>query len=209
MEMEKQMTSDDSLPDKGRPGRPRSAEAEQAILNTTLDMLAEVGIEALSIEGVAAAAGVGKTTIYRRWASKEELIVAAIRMVQVDVPFIDTGNLRDGLLALAHAAQQKNPRAAFERLLPRFLGEGATRPALFRMYLDAALVPRIEQFCSMVERAQARGEIRSDLDPMIVFSLFGGALLSGWMVLDKLSPLPPDFAEQAIDTLWRGIRTTP
>src|SRR5579859_7686549 len=86
-----------------RPGRPRSALAERAILEATLELLAEVGIEALSIEGVAARAGVGKTTIYRRWESKEELIVAAVRRLQVQAPIVDTGNFRADIQAIAHA----------------------------------------------------------------------------------------------------------
>ena len=60
------------------PGRPRSAQAHRAILDATIELFVESGYEGLSIEGVAARAGVGKTTIYRRWSSKEDLIVDAI-----------------------------------------------------------------------------------------------------------------------------------
>lgn len=193
----------------GRPGRPRSARADQAILDATLELLAEVGIEALSMEGVAARAGVGKTTIYRRYASKEELISAAVRRLQTEVPIIDTGNLRNDLITLAHAAEQGNPRAALERLLPRFLGEAASNPALFQTYMEMVLAPRLRRNIVLIERAQARGEIRADLDPLVVLNLFGGALLWGWLIADRLSPLPPDFVEQMVDTLWRGICTTP
>ena len=61
------------------PGRPRDPEADRAILEATIEILGEEGYEGLSIEGVAARAGVGKTTIYRRWTSKAELVVAAIQ----------------------------------------------------------------------------------------------------------------------------------
>ena len=60
------------------PGRPRSEEADQAILGATIMLLAEHGVYGLSIEAVAAEAGVGKTTIYRRWQTKEDLVVAAL-----------------------------------------------------------------------------------------------------------------------------------
>ena len=62
-------------------GRPRSEEAHQAILDATLELLSEVGFSALTIEGVAARAGVGKATIYRRWASKLPLVVEAFMRI--------------------------------------------------------------------------------------------------------------------------------
>jgi len=69
-----------SGPEQGirKPGRPRSAQAHKAILDATLELLAEEGFHGLSIEAVAAKAGVGKTTIYRRWPSKDELVMDAI-----------------------------------------------------------------------------------------------------------------------------------
>src|ERR1051326_8266077 len=87
-----------------KPGRPRSAQADQAILSAALEELAEVGFEALSIEAVAARAGVGKTTIYRRWPSKMELALEALSMVHTEVPVIDTGNFRDDILTMLTGA---------------------------------------------------------------------------------------------------------
>ncbi|MGI8689312.1 MAG: TetR/AcrR family transcriptional regulator [Thermomicrobiales bacterium] len=203
------MTTDAPLQTNARPGRPRSARADQAILGATKELLAEVGIEALSMEGVAARAGVGKTTIYRRWPSKEELILAAVRSLQREAPIADTGNLRNDLLTLARMAEHGEARDALERLLPRFLGEAASNPALIETYMATTVKPRMQQLIAMVERAQTRGEIRADVDPVIVINLFGGALMWGWMIANRLSPLPPDFIEQTVDTLWRGIRTMP
>src|SRR4030095_12401343 len=73
-------------PPSARPGRPRSERAERAIIEATLDLLAEVGIAALSIEQVAARAGVGKATIYRRWPNKEALIIDAAASMKGPVP---------------------------------------------------------------------------------------------------------------------------
>ena len=77
-----------------KPGRPRSARAHQAILAAALALLAEEGFEAMSMEGVAALAGVGKSTIYRRWASKEELLIEAVSSIHAEAPIVDTGNIR-------------------------------------------------------------------------------------------------------------------
>src|SRR5260370_10613411 len=95
-------------PEQGirKPGRPRSAQAHKAIIDATLELLAEEGFQGLSIEEVAARAGVGKTTIYRRWPSKDELVMEAIRQVQIDVPAIDIGNFRNDLAALIKTVYQ-------------------------------------------------------------------------------------------------------
>lgn len=188
-----------------RPGRPREARADQAILAATLQALAEVGFEAMSMEGVAARARVGKATIYRRWPSKEDLVVDAIRSVHAEAPIVDTGSLRDDLLTLIRSSEQGSPRATMERLMPRFLGEAATSPVLFKAYQDTIIAPRLQQLTALVERAQARGEIRSDLDPGVVVDLLNGAVMFRFLITAHVLPTAPDFVEQVIDTVWRGM----
>lgn len=200
-------TTSDAAPPRttGRPGRPRSARASQAILDAALELLGEVGIDALTIEGVAARAGVGKTTIYRRWASKEDLIAAVVQRLHTEAPVLDTGDLRADLLALGRAAEHGDPRRALERVLPHFLSEASTNPELLRTYLETTFAPRLWQLVAMIERAQIRGDVRADVDPLIVFDLFGGALTFGWLITGRLTPPPPDFVERVVDTLWRGL----
>jgi len=76
-----------------RPGRPRSVESHQAILQATLDLLGEVGFDCMSIDAIAARAGVGKTTIYRRYSSKEELVASAIESLREEIVIPDTDSL--------------------------------------------------------------------------------------------------------------------
>ena len=81
-----------------RPGRPRSEQAEQAIIEATLDLFGEQGFEGVCVEAVAARAGVGKATIYRRWPNKEELLLAALSSMKSPIPE-PTGSVRDDLVA--------------------------------------------------------------------------------------------------------------
>src|SRR6516164_9360358 len=81
-----------------RPGRPRSEQAEQAIIEATLDLFGEQGFEGVCIEAVAARAGVGKATIYRRWPNKQELLLAALSSMKSPIPE-PTGSVRDDLVA--------------------------------------------------------------------------------------------------------------
>jgi len=188
-----------------KPGRPRSARAHQAILAAALALLAEEGFEAMSMEGVAARAGVGKSTIYRRWASKEELLIEAVSSIHAEAPIVDTGNIRDDLLALARAGLQGSPRSALVRLFPRLLSEAAANSALIDVFLERVMVPRFQLLSNLIERAKARGELRADLDPALVIDLFVGAFTFRLLVTSRLSPPGPDFAEEVVDVVLRGI----
>ena len=196
------VTTDTPIP---KPGRPRSARAHQAILDAALELLAEEGFEGMSVEGIAARAGVGKTTIYRRWATKEDVIIDAVRGIHAEVPVIDTGNLRDDLLTLAKGTQREGPRSAIERLLPRALSVAQTNPAVFEVYRERLIAPRLKVIRQLIERAIERGEVRADLDPQLVVDMFTGALFFRMLITSHVAPPPPDFAEQLVNTLWHGI----
>ena len=84
-----------------RPGRPRDPETDQAILRAALQLLTDRGYAGMSVEGVASRAGVGKTTIYRRYASKEELVAAALAALRDDLgPLPDTGDIRSDMVEM-------------------------------------------------------------------------------------------------------------
>jgi AcrR family transcriptional regulator len=204
-----------SEPEQGirKPGRPRSAQAHKAIIDATLELLAEEGFQGLSIEAVAARAGVGKTTIYRRWSSKEELVMEAIRQVQIDVPVMDTGNFRNDLAALLKTVYQgfmAHPYPFLGKLVLKFIGEYQTNPEIFQDALTQLIVPRFQRFIHMVKQAQAREEIRGDIDPELVMDLVVGSFYFHW-VMRNLMPTSStslvDWIEQVIDAIMQGIGT--
>jgi AcrR family transcriptional regulator len=204
-----------SEPEQGirKPGRPRSAQAHKAIIDATLELLAEEGFQGLSIEAVAARAGVGKTTIYRRWSSKEELVMEAIRQVQIDVPVMDTGNFRNDLAALLKTVYKgfmAHPYPFLGKLVLKFIGEYQTNPEIFQDALTQLIVPRFQRFIHMVKQAQAREEIRGDIDPELVMDLVVGSFYFHW-VMRNLMPTSStslvDWIEQMIDAIMQGIGT--
>ncbi len=196
-----------------KPGRPRSAQAHKAIIDAALELLAEEGYQGLSIEAVAARAGVGKTTIYRRWPSKEELVMEAIRHVQVDVSFVDTGNFRNDLVALLKTVYQgfmAHPYPFLVNLVFEFIGEYQANPQIFQDALTQLIFPRFQRFFHMVEQAQARKEIRGDIDPELVLDLVAGSLYFRWIMRNLMptsSTSPVDWIEQVIDAIMQGIGT--
>lgn len=169
----------------GRPGRPRSAAAEQAILRATVAEVAEVGIRALSVERVAARAGVGKATVYRRWPAKDALVAAAVRSVQAGMPVRDTGYLREDLREMYRTALHAVRSAPMVRALYlRLLSERDADPELFATFTDQLVRPRLQQLTDLVDGGRRRGEIRSDLDPAMVVDVVVGPALVRWLTGD-------------------------
>jgi AcrR family transcriptional regulator len=153
----------EEAPARGR-GRPRSEQADQAILSATLMMVAEHGVTATTIEGIAAAAGVGKTTVYRRWQSKNDLIVAAVSMMAPRGDPPDTGSLAGDLKALADLQRERLAGTGLLTVAPRVLAESMNDPELHQGFLDGVIRPLRRLIHVMVERGVERGELRPDLE---------------------------------------------
>ena len=135
-------------------GRPRSEEAHKAILDATLELLAEVGFSALTVEGVATRAGVGKATIYRRWTSKLPLVVEAFGQLP-GFEEVDTGNLADDLKKLLRGYLQIFNTTALAAVLPSLAGERSHNPELSQLF-EPVSVDRRRPLQRAFERAVER-----------------------------------------------------
>src|SRR6516225_7905924 len=186
-------------------GRPRSQEADRAILTATLDLLAERGLAAMSIEEVAARAGVGKTTIYRRWPSKGLLaldaFVASFRKEQAQP---DTGSLRGDMLSALHAWVRAVTQTPMGPMLTGLIAEAQHDPELRGAWRDRVLEPLRAQHRIMLDRAIARGEIPASVDRGVVLDLFFGAAQHR-LLLGHL-PLTDDFIREVVDVILDGIQ---
>jgi AcrR family transcriptional regulator len=188
-------------------GRPRSVEAHQAILDATLSLLSTQGFDAMSIEEVATRAGVGKTTIYRWWASKEALALEALQSLYARRrPIIDTGDLRHDLITMMEDFIQlmEEEGVLLENLTFKLLGELKTHPDLLKMFYSRIVEPRLQQFVQLVERAQERGELRQDLDPLVLYGLFCGPCFYRMLLSGKIAPYGPHWAKQVVDAALNG-----
>ncbi len=155
-------------------GRPRSEAAHQAILDATLALLAESGFSALTVEGVATRAGVGKATIYRRWASKLPLVIEAFSQLP-SLEEVDTGSLERDLETMLRGYIQLYNTTPLGVVLPSLVGERAHNPELSRL-LDPVLKGRRSPLVGALERAVARGELPSDLDLELAADLVVGPI---------------------------------
>jgi AcrR family transcriptional regulator len=192
-------------PASGAPrGRPRSAEADRAILTATADLLAERGLAAMSIEEVAARAGVGKTTIYRRWPSKGLLALDAfVISFRAEQPLPDTGSLRGDLLSALQAWVRAVTQTAMGPMLTGLIAEAQHDPELRGAWRDRVLEPLRGQHRIMLDRAIERGEIPASVDRDVVLDLFFGAA-EHRLLLGHL-PMTGDFIAKVVDVILAGI----
>ncbi len=160
-------------------GRPRSLISHQAILRATLELLAEVGYERMSIEAIAKNAKVGKTTIYRRYKGKEELVADAIESIREEVVIPDTGNFWDDIDALIENAARITLNPLGRQAVATIISSASSNSEFARIYSEKYLQPRKEAFSVVVKRAKIRNEVRVDLDANFVFDVMSGMMLYG------------------------------
>jgi AcrR family transcriptional regulator len=162
------------------PGRPRSESADRAILGAALEVFIERGIDGASIEEIAEKAGVARTTLYRRWSSKEDLIARAIgemrgdpeqRAVSKRIP------LKQLPRVLTDALAEMFTRPEFQKVVARLIGSVPTCPELMETYWSNCLAPRRRLISSLLEQARSQGLIRDDADPELLMDLISGAVI--------------------------------
>ena len=156
-----------------------------------MELLSEVGFEAMSIEAIAKRAGVGKNTIYRRYPSKEELVADAIESVREEIIIPDTGTLQGDIDALIQQAAQTTLTPLGRQTVAMIISSAASNHQFAQLYWTKYLQPRRQSFAIVIERAKARQEIPGDLEPELVFDTMSGIMLYALI-------FPP------IDESWEG-----
>ncbi|NUR90776.1 MAG: TetR/AcrR family transcriptional regulator [Nonomuraea sp.] len=186
-------------------GRPRSEKAEKAIIEATLDLMSEgMGVSELSIEAIASRAGVGKTTIYRRWSNKEDLVVDALVTLKAPVPALTGESAREDLVIQLDAMRKEAGRARMRCVMNIAMSESDRYPQLMERFFKTAIEPRRTAMRDTIERGVATGELRADLDVDIAMAMLSGAMT--WFT--KWGPegdLPAGLAETLVDHVLRGL----
>lgn len=143
--------------------RPRSEEAHRAALDTTVELLLESGVEGVTLDEVAARSGVAKSTLYRHFGSREDLIVKAARGCVVEHPTPDTGSLATDLEFLFDHFGKVEAQRKVTELLSMLIESSRWDPAMEELR-DQALAERRRPIRTVLQLAQHRGEIGPHLD---------------------------------------------
>jgi AcrR family transcriptional regulator len=176
----------------------RSRRAESAILEATIALLGEVGFGGLTIDGIAARAGVGKATIYRHWSSKAEVAIEAFRAFIPPIDDPDTGSFAADLRSILHQLVDGLTNSPLAGILPSLV-EAAERDAeVERLFKDFGTTRR-NVFRGVFSRAAARGELRDDLDHDLAIDLLVGPIFTRRLI--TRGPLNRKHANVVLDML--------
>jgi AcrR family transcriptional regulator len=189
---------------RGR-GRPRQAAARTAIVDATLELLAERGFQATTMDAIAERGGVSKNTIYRRWSSKEMLIADALRELTAQAEVAAEGDVHALLLEHVRDVARLLDDPLVGRLLPGLLGELQRNPAFAEAYAERVVRPRRQAIIELLERAIDDGELRADTRPDEIADLLIGPLILRHLFAVGLPPRPRRYPEQLLETIWAGI----
>jgi AcrR family transcriptional regulator len=187
------------------PGRPRDPEVDRAILEATIELLAEEGFGGLSIEAVAARAGVGKTTVYRRWPSKIPLVVDVLTHLKspLAAPIPEDMDTRNALVRFLSEIVRAHGNQPTDRILAGLVGAMSQDPELAEAVRAGLVSSRRVVVCGLIERGIARAEIRPDVDVEVVADLLGGPILMRTLITGR--PVTRRLAREIVTLVLDGI----
>ena len=191
-------------------GRPRSADADRRITEATLELLATIGYQGLSMEGVAAQAKVGKATVYRRHQGKAALVAAVLReaaggsedeSVVDSVP--DGRSTREALEEIQRDARQAMTNPGALAIISTLLGDEQRNPDLVEAIRSGVFAGRIAAVRRLMERGVAQGEVRESIAFETVAAVLFGSVVARTMLG---APLSDAWLRDVMDIIWAGVQ---
>lgn len=183
-------------------GRPRSAEKDAAILRAALELLASHGFVRMTLDQVAAAAGVSKSTIHLRWKSKGDLVTAALESTRMVRAPAATGDVRTDLVAVLTDFADTVQSVRGMALIGTCLAEEGHHPELLAMLRERTVLPRRALLRGLLEHAQQQGEIRAGADLDAAISALLGPFYADYLAVGAVRD---GWAETAVDLVLTGL----
>jgi len=185
-----------------RGGRPRSSSADRRILDAAVAILGERGFAGLTTSAVIERSGVARATVYRRYPTRDSLLMAAASAIKGRPPYALTGDIAADLASGGRSAVAIFAEPRFRQLLPAFVAEAVSDPALARTVIRR-LAPNHGNLATQYsERAEALG-MRTDIDPEVVPTILIGSML--YRLISTGEPADERFADHVVDVLVRGL----
>jgi AcrR family transcriptional regulator len=185
-------------------GRPRDPAVDQAILRAALELFIEHGIAGASIEKIAKQAGVAKTSIYRRWTSREALLAQAIEVARnatgYTIDLLERTSPRDFIKLLVEACEVF-AKPEIHKLMARLIGSAPDYPKLIQVYRETYYLPRRLAFVRALERAQTAGLLAKNIDLEILADMLIGALMHRLLMFSPGENSVGEFRDHTIKLL--------
>ncbi|MFF4159027.1 TetR/AcrR family transcriptional regulator [Streptomyces sp. NPDC001678] len=194
--------SDKTAPDAAR----RSQRSRQAICEAALSLVGETGYDKLTIEGIAARAGVGKQTIYRWWPSKGAVLLDAftesVEAGEGTLP--DTGDLSTDLKAVLQATVDEFNDPAFQAPYRALYVAMVNDSEVSAGFTSKVMEPGTQAYVDRIRAAQDAGEVAEEIDPRLAAELILGPFAQRWLL--RSQPLTHEFADSLVDMVLAGLR---
>ncbi len=188
-------------------GRPRDPKVDAAIVSATLQLVADGGFAAVTMEAVAALAGIGKATLYRRYAGKEQLVVDAIKSVSEAPQVMHGASVQEELVALLDTLRRRSDSTLTGKIFPQLISAASENPELMALYREQVLDPRRARFVSVLQRGVDQGLLRADVDLGYACDLIVGPV--AYRNLIRTDPPPgPDFPAQVVRDVLVALAPT-
>lgn len=186
-----------------RRGRPRDPAIDHAILAATRGLLREVGYAALTIEAVAARAGVTKPTVYRRWPVKGALVWDAVFGRTKVAPMPDTGDVASDLRVIVGWGVDEFTAPEARAALPGMVAEFGSNRELRHLVREALVAPEYARVRAVLDRARERGQLRDDTDVELLIDVLVGTVFARATVLDH--PVDDRLVDELVDLVLTGV----
>lgn len=187
------------------PSVSRAQRVRQQVLDTTVDLVSEVGVERSSIDEIASRSGVAKSTIYRHFPSKQVLVVEAVHTCMSFPTVTDTGSLRDDLISCFSGMTKSTYEGKLGNMQLSLMDAAQRDPELSRL-LHAQNNQKRRFATAVLERAVTAGDLRVDVDIDLVVTLLSGPLV--YTKLVRRQPVTNELIAAVVDTVLAGVAST-
>ena len=177
--------------------------AHAAILNASIDLIREVGYDAVTMEGIAARAGVGKATVYRRWSSKETLVAEALQQIMLAVPIPNGGSTRGDLQLIMGTTLKMYQDPATLALLSGLVAAMARSEMIATAMRSGFVATWRDAVRTLLERGMARGDVRRDTDVQLAIDMLAAPMFYRFLITGAAidEPLVRDVVELVMRAL--------
>jgi AcrR family transcriptional regulator len=188
--------------------RSRSELAHRRVLDAAVELFAERGIDATSMDAIAASSGVSKATIYKHWADKDALcmeVLAFIHGLDVTAPVFDSGDLRADLIAQLRYDPGAERRVMKDRIWPHLVAYSARNQKFGAAWRTKVMEPAREAFTAMIRRGIKRGELKADTDVEVGIALLLGPMIYRHVFVQRAGGFPPKDLEIYVADAFLGV----